>query len=415
MYSGTSESGTNCSTFWPISSYGHKALSEFLAKTVPIEKESMRNRLTRLLAGTVTSLLFLSTSTHAAGPGIVIGQSVDLSGPNASIGRDYVAGIKTYFDMVNSTGGINGRRLHYIVRDDRGQPELAGKFTAELIEREQVDYLFGGIGDEPTRVVLEAPAFRRSSHMLFAPLSNADYGSGARVLFWRPSYKQEIRHLFAHFGKLGIQDVGVVYQESPSNVEAYKSLSTEIQERRMRLAGTARIDASGDRIAQEAAQLAAARPGFVIVIADTINTALFLKEYRKRDAQTFVAGTSLINLATLRELAGERATEWTVFSQVVPNPYAGTSLIQVEHLTMMRKFRDEAVSSMTLEGFAAAKALVKAIRQSKSNGRAALQDLVAQNRDIDLGGLLASASRGRNRLSAYVDIALFKKGSGLMF
>ena len=39
---------------------------------------------------------------------IVVGQAIDLSSPNAAIGRDYVAGIKTYFDALNSAGGIGG-------------------------------------------------------------------------------------------------------------------------------------------------------------------------------------------------------------------------------------------------------------------------------------------------------------------
>ncbi len=128
----------------------------------------------------------------------------------------------------------------------------------------------------------------------------------------------------------------------------------------------------------------------------------------------FVAGTSLINLSTLREVAGAKAVEWTVFSQVVPNPNSATSLIQVEHLNMMRKYRDEAVSSLTLEGFAAAKTLTKAIQQAK-HSRSALQELIAQDRDIDLGGLSVGVRPHSDHLSSYLDIALFNKGSGLMF
>jgi ABC-type branched-subunit amino acid transport system substrate-binding protein len=362
-----------------------------------------------------SSLFFVSLAAGAAGNAIVIGQAIDLSGPNGSVGRDYVAGIKTCFDMVNSAGGINGRRIHYIVHDDRGQSEAAANAATELIEREQVDYLLGGVGDEAVRAVLGTPAFRRSSHLLYAPLAAAEPAAGARVLFWRPSYRQEIRHIFSHFSKLGIADIGIVYQDTPTNQEAYRSLMAATQEHRMKVTGTARIGTPGEQTGAEAKRLAATKPGFVLVIADTIGTALFLREYRKHDAQTFVAGTSLTNLATLRELAGPAAVEWTVFSQVVPNPSAGTSLLQVEHMNMMRKYRDESISALTLEGFAAAKSLVKAIRQAKPGSRSALQDLIAQNGSIDLGGLSVAPSNNGSRLSAYLDIALFRKGSGLLF
>ncbi len=368
-----------------------------------------------LLKAAATCFFFASFSASATNNTIVIGQAVDLSGPNGSLGRDYVAGIKTYFDMVNSVGGIQGKSIRYIVRDDQGQPEVSARAVSDLIERDHVDYLFGGVGDDVTRAVLDAPTFKRSDHILFAPLTTTEHPKDTRILFWRPSYKQELQHIFSHFSKLGINEVAVAYQDTPANQQAYRNLSATIQERRMKLTGTARIDAQGNQVAQEATRLAASRPGFVLVIADTIGTALFLKAYRKHDAHTFVASTSLINLATLRELAGSRAVEWTVFSQVVPDPSAGRSSLQIEHLDMMKKYRDEAVSSLTLEGFAAAKALVKAIQQSKRGSRSALQEFISQKSQIDLGGLVMRASSDNNHLSNYLDMALLRKGSGLTF
>ncbi len=82
-----------------------------------------------------------------AGTGsIIIGQAIDLSGPNGSVGRDYVAGITTYFDSININGGINGRKIKYLVRDDHGSAELSSKAVTDLIEKEKVGYLIGGIG-----------------------------------------------------------------------------------------------------------------------------------------------------------------------------------------------------------------------------------------------------------------------------
>jgi branched-chain amino acid transport system substrate-binding protein len=360
------------------------------------------------------SMTFYALPASAAGNPIVIGQAIDLSGPNGSIGRDYVAGIKTCFDMINASGGINGRRIQYVVRDDHGRPDVSSKLAAELIERDQAEYLLGGVGDDAVRAVTGSPVFRSSGQILFAPLAASDYGPREHVLFWRPSYQQEVRHILNHFDKLGIRNVAVAWQDNASNADAWKSLNAELAARAITPSATARIDADGAHIAQEAERIAAARPGVVLVIADTINTALFLKEYRKHNPQSFVAGTSLINIDTLQELAGAKAIEWTVFSQVVPDPGAAKSPIQVEHLNMMRKYRDEAVSSLTLEGFAAAKALVKAIEHARASGHA-LQDLIGRNGTMDLGGLTVAASGERNRLSNYLDIALYRKGAGLKF
>ncbi|HJU71630.1 MAG TPA: ABC transporter substrate-binding protein [Paucimonas sp.] len=362
----------------------------------------------------LVSMAFCALPASASGNVIVIGQAIDLSGPNASIGRDYVAGIKTCFDMMNANGGINGRRIQYLARDDHGQPDIAARLVADLIELDHAEYLLGGVGDESVRAVVRSAAFRNSSYLLFAPLAAGNYAIRDRVLFWRPGYQQEVRHILRHFGKLGMKNVAVAYQETASNADAYKNLNAELTAHRMTLSATVRIDADGASVAQTAERLVAAKPDLVLVIADTINTALFLKNYRQHGGQAFVAGTSLINLDTLRELAGTQAIEWTVFSQVVPDPGAGTSVLQMEHLNMMRKYRDEAVSSLTLEGFAAAKALAKAIQQAKMPGRA-LHEFMEKNGVLDLGGLTATASGDRNYLSNYLDIALYRKGSGLRF
>jgi ABC-type branched-subunit amino acid transport system substrate-binding protein len=358
-----------------------------------------------------STALFISTSALGADDAntIVIGQAIDLSSPNANIGRDYVAGIKTYFDSLNAAGGINGKRIRYVVKDDQGVPAVAVKAVTELIERDQIDFLFGGVGDNVTQAVLNAPAFARSNLVLFAPLVDALDVNNPRVLFWRPGYAREVRHILDHFSQLGMKDIGVVYQDTPSTQEAFRSLSKELGARSLRLTGTARLGADERQNAQEITRLATTRPGFVIVIADTISSALFLKEFRKTAPQTFVAGTSLINLETLREVAGARAVEWTVFSQVVPNPNNGKTPVQLEHLNMIRKYRDEPASSLTLEGFVAAKTLVRAIQRAKRSPRAALQELMAQDATIDIGGIAVSASGKNNHLSSYVDIALFKK------
>lgn len=362
------------------------------------------------LATLASTTLLMTASAHAAeepAP-IVIGQVIDLSSPNAAVGRDYVAGIKTYFDALNAAGGINGRRIRYVTRDDQASPQVAARVATELIERDRADYLLGGVGDGVTQAILNAPAFRRSSLQLFAPLVDTRETASTHIVFWRPDYMQEVRHILSHFAPLGMKDVGIAYQDGTASQQALQAISTELKERKLTLSGTMRIGSDEKANAREAARLAAARPGFVIVIGDTIVTALFLKEFRKSAPQTFVAGTSLINLETLRELAGPRAVEWTVFSQVVPNPNNGKTGLQLEHLNMMKKYRDEPPSAMTLEGFAVAKTLTLAIRRGRQPG-AAMQELTKPGASFDLGGLTVSAGPA-NRLSDYVDIALFRKG-----
>ncbi|MFZ6657145.1 ABC transporter substrate-binding protein [Undibacterium sp. TJN19] len=353
-------------------------------------------------------------SAHAQSNAIIIGQAIDLSGPNGSIGRDYVAGITTYFDSINVSGGIGGRRIKYLVRDDQGIPAQSAQAVTELIEKDKAEYLLGGIGAAVTDAVLAAPRFAQSGQTLFAPLVASVKNYNSRVLFWRPSPEQEMQYIFSYFDKLGIKSVGIAIQESALNQDMYQYVVTELRKRSMTLSGIVHLSAAPADMQRESAALAKANPGIVFAIADTFGTGTFLKEFRKSAPRTFVAGMSLINLDTLAEVAGPKALEWTVFSQVVPNPLSKKSVIQIDHSSMMKKFRDEDLSSLTFEGFIVAKTLVKGIQMAKP-GRDAVQTLALQKNLIDLGGISISVSEGTHRMSNFVDMALFRKGGGLLF
>ena len=374
----------------------------------------MISLLKSVLTVVLVSLAFLLNSAFAQDNAIVIGQAIDLSGPSGSIGRDYVAGITTYFDSLNVAGGLNGRRIKYLVRDDQGDAAASAKAVAELISKDKVDYLLGGIGLSVTNAVVASPAFKQSALTLFAPLVSSVKDYNSRVVFWRPSPEQEMQYIFSYFDKLGIKSVGIAYQESEFNQEMYQYVVAEVSKRKMSLSGVARISNSPVENEKEATALAAKNPGIVIVVSDTVGTGLFLKQFRKRADKTFVAGMSLINLETLAEVAGRSALEWTVFSQVVPNPLGKKTIVQIDHSAMMKKFRDEDLSSLTLEGFIVAKTLAKAITMSKS-GRDGLQVLITQKHTLDLGGISVTPDDPSRHMSGYVDIALFRKGGGLLF
>ena len=351
--------------------------------------------------------LLIAAPCHA-GKALVVGQSIDLSGPNGSIGRDYVAGITTYFDAINQKGGIDGRKIQYLVRDDHGVAAEAATNVSALIKDDRADYLLGAIGNDAIQAISAAPAFAQSRHVLFAPLADSSATSSARVMFWRPSIETELLFLLSYFEKLGYKEIGVALQASPQNNRAFQFLSAEIRKRRMTIVGVAKMSANGASLQQEAQRLSKSGAKLVMSIGDTIGSAQFLRAFRTYDPTTFVAGTSLINLTTLSEIAGSKATEFTVFSQVVPNPATKVSALQTEHIDMMKRFRDEPVSSVTLEGFAVAKTLVRMMKLDPAA-------MTSSRTPIDLGGMsVVSAQDGQN-MSRFVEIALFKRGGGLMF
>jgi branched-chain amino acid transport system substrate-binding protein len=97
---------------------------------------------------------------HAADPGvtkdkIVIGTTQPLTGPFA-VYKPVSDASKAYFDYVNANGGINGRKIDFIVKDDQyANIPLTVTATNELINQDRVFAIFGALGTANRLAVAE--------------------------------------------------------------------------------------------------------------------------------------------------------------------------------------------------------------------------------------------------------------------
>lgn len=76
---------------------------------------------------------------------IRLGMTAPLSGPGASYG-DFAKGMQAYFEKVNADGGVHGRKIELIVRDDAYDPAKTVAETNRLIESDKVLAMVGGVG-----------------------------------------------------------------------------------------------------------------------------------------------------------------------------------------------------------------------------------------------------------------------------
>ncbi len=97
---------------------------------------------------------------QAADPGVtkdkvVIGTTTPLTGPASPGYKDVSAAAKAYFDYVNANGGINGRQIEFVIKDDQYNPGATVTTTNELINQNQVFALFGALGTANRLAVAE--------------------------------------------------------------------------------------------------------------------------------------------------------------------------------------------------------------------------------------------------------------------
>jgi branched-chain amino acid transport system substrate-binding protein len=77
---------------------------------------------------------------------VKIGLSAAVSGGSAASGEAIKRGLQIAIDEINGKGGVlGGRKLELVVRDDEGNPQKGVTIARELVEREKVAAVFGGL------------------------------------------------------------------------------------------------------------------------------------------------------------------------------------------------------------------------------------------------------------------------------
>ena len=90
-------------------------------------------------------IFLVSPLSHAASNTIKIGIADSYTGPAAIFGLDMRDGLRMGINEINAKGGVLGKKIEIVTRDEQFKPDLALAMAKELIMKENVDLLMGTI------------------------------------------------------------------------------------------------------------------------------------------------------------------------------------------------------------------------------------------------------------------------------
>jgi len=103
-----------------------------------------------LLAGAAA---LLTITGAAAQETVKLGLVAAMSGQSAKSGEAIVRGLSLAVDEINAKGGLLGKKVELLVRDDESNPAKGVVAARELVQREKVAALFGGL-DTPVSIAI---------------------------------------------------------------------------------------------------------------------------------------------------------------------------------------------------------------------------------------------------------------------
>lgn len=316
--------------------------------------------------------------------GIVLGQSLALTGPGSALAQPFHQGAKLYFDSVNAAGGINGRKIELVTLDDLGNPANTAVNTKKLLDQGVLS-LFGFYGSP--QVTAAYPLIKDSDVLLFAPMAAADEFRGAlypNIYSLRPGYSEEAAAITKHAATLGARKLAILHASDGESMAALDSAQRTMTSLGANLVANAAF-ASGS-LAGSVDKALAARPESVLVISDAAGAANAVRDLRTKGFRGPIYGFSNTGESLLAEQLGQ-AGAGVVVARVVPKSDSSK-------VALVRELQGDAAAAKLgkpnvylLEGYIAARVYTEALRRAgKDLTRARLRKAIDAMDDVSVGG-----------------------------
>lgn len=340
-----------------------------------------------------------------------IGNSGPSSGVNSATMLELIAGARLYFDAVNAEGGVKGRKLQLIQLDDNFEVPRTVSNVEKLIGEERVDALLLVRGTPHNEAIL--PLIDRAGVPLIAP------STGAMVMHKpvkplvfnvRTAYRTEAHKLAAVLASLGRKRIALIHVADSFGEDVAQGFLAGLAERKLAPVAVQKFDRKAVDIERAAAEVKRAEPDTILIVGAGQAVVAGAQALRALNVNVPVATVSNNASSGFVKALGANA-RGVMVTQVFPDEQLGDIPLTREAAGLARKANTPLTPAM-MEGFAAAKVTVEALRRCA--GDCSRADLVRSldTLNIDLGGMKLAYSPTHHTGLDYTDLSIIdQKGA----
>src|SRR5262245_62522443 len=189
--------------------------------------------------------LALAAFGHASAQDLVVGQVASQTSPvTAANAKGMYTGMKAYFDQVNAQGGVNGRPLKLVNKDDGLKPGVMVAMTKEFIADKDVLVLAGYVNTGGLTELSKANLPGEAGIALVSPLQGDKSIVGAANFFpFRSGYPDEVTALVKEASNTQKKRLAIVYWNITFGPAMQKVAQEAAQKYGVNVVATVAIDA----------------------------------------------------------------------------------------------------------------------------------------------------------------------------
>lgn len=370
------------------------------------------------------SAMFCSALSYAADPGITdstitIGMSSPFTGPNGAYGLDMRQTIEAYFEQINKTGGINGRKLALIAIDDGYETERTVANTKTLINDKNAFALVAYYGSSPTTEAMNT-VFGPAKVPLIGTISGAgslrepiSANPNSRYMFnVRASYADEAEVMVNQLVSLGLKSIAVFYQNDGFGKSGLEGVTNALKKHKLTPSAVGTVERNSVDVSKAFGPIAKVNPQAVIMVTLYKPTAAFVKIMKKAGQNPMFMTLSPIGTEQLVKELGPEARGIGI-SQVVPYPWNDVSPSVREYQKLIGKSGN--FSYYGMEGYLMARTLVEGLKRSgKDLSREKLVTTLESMSNVELGDYRLNYSASAHPGSRFVELTVVGPGGKVL-
>jgi len=342
-------------------------------------------RLYKTLLATAAFAAFTAGATGAMAQDIKVGYNGDLSAsPSAQSGQAAVLGMEAAIADINAAGGVLGKKLALVTRDDVSAPPKSIQNMSDLIDNEKVVAVFG-----PTNSG-NAMAWKHIANQKKIPvLGNVGSGTditkpmspGADNYMFRVSMvdREQVAALMAYVKKntAGSKVVGLMAETTGYGQGGLKDMEEIAKLQDIKIAATERFGVGDTDMTSQLSKMKAANVDTVVVWAQGTPIAQLVRSMEKINYFPLTLTSWAADNITFYDAAGKQLAEKPIFMRTVSE--TRTPAQQKLFDRIGAKLKAPGSFSFALHGYDSMQLLAQAMKQANSTDgaavRAALEDL----------------------------------------
>ena len=284
----------------------------------------------RLTIGTGLAIFLAATSSLDASAEeigvsadrILFGQAAALEGPSSALGQGMRHGILAAFAEINAKGGVHGRRLELVSRDDGYDPDRSVVQTTRLIEEDKVFALIGAVGTPTTTVTV--PIAKARNVPFIGPFTGAAFLRApdlSNVVNIRASYGAEAEAWIKHLTEdLHVSRIAIFYQDDSYGRDGLAGVKAALEKRGIELTAEGTFERNTMAVGSALRTLRRAEPEAVVMVGTYGPCAEFIKLAHRSGFDPIFVNISFVGASALAKELGPEG-KGVIVAQVVPFPW----------------------------------------------------------------------------------------------